>query len=43
MLYLFSPWDLIPEFIFGILGYVDDFAILVYVVIAIGNTFFYIL
>ena len=32
--YILSPFDLIPEMVFGVIGFIDDMAIIILVVIA---------
>jgi len=39
-IYVLSPLDLIPEFIFGIFGIIDDLIVGIYVVIAISTVFY---
>jgi len=36
-IYIISPYDLIPEKIFGIFGYIDDFSVLIYLLFIIGK------
>ena len=43
MIYLISPIDLLPELVFGIFGYIDDFAFIVLFLVGIGITFMKIL
>ena len=43
MIYLVSPIDLIPELVFGIFGYIDDFAFIVLFLVGIAVTFMKIL
>ncbi len=39
ILYLVSPFDLIPEMVFGLIGYLDDLVIVIFVFIAVGQGF----
>ena len=39
MLYVFSPFDLLPELVFGVLGYVDDALILVAVSVVLAGLY----
>ena len=40
MLYIISPFDLIPEAIFGIIGFIDDLFMVVVVIFVISNIFY---
>lgn len=40
IVYFVSPFDLIPEFIFGIFGFIDDVIVVIYVVVAISTVFY---
>ena len=40
IIYVFSPFDLIPEAIFGIIGVVDDLIVIGYIGVAIGSVFY---
>ena len=37
--YLLSPLDIIPEAVFGLIGFIDDIAMWVVLVVGIGSTF----
>ena len=37
--YVLSPFDLIPEFVFGVFGLLDDFVIVIFVFIAVAQGF----
>jgi uncharacterized membrane protein YkvA (DUF1232 family) len=37
MIYIVSPYDLFPESVFGIFGYIDDISVLIYVIFFIGK------
>jgi len=37
IVYIISPYDLFPESVFGIFGYIDDVSVLVYVIFIIGK------
>lgn len=37
--YLLSPFDLIPEVVFGLIGYLDDLVVIVFVFIAVAQGF----
>ena len=39
LLYVFSPFDLLPELVFGVLGYVDDALILVAVSVVVAGLY----
>ena len=39
IVYLFSPFDLVPEAVFGFLGLIDDLLYLVFVMVALANAF----
>ena len=39
ILYLVSPFDFIPEMVFGLIGYLDDLVIVIFVLIAVGQGF----
>ena len=43
LIYLVSPVDLIPELVFGVFGYIDDFAFIVLFLIGLATTFMSIL
>ena len=38
--YVLSPFDLIPESVFGAIGLIDDFLIIVIVLFSFGNMFY---
>jgi uncharacterized membrane protein YkvA (DUF1232 family) len=38
--YFLSPLDLIPEFIFGAFGLIDDIIVCIYVIFAISSVFY---
>jgi RING finger protein 170 len=40
IVYLLSPFDLVPEMIFGAIGFIDDLIVVVYVVVAISSVFY---
>lgn len=40
LIYLLSPLDLIPEFIFGIFGMLDDLIVMIYAFVAISTVFY---
>ena len=42
-LYILSPFDVVPEAIFGIFGVVDDLCVVIAVVIATGAAFMVLL
>eukprot|EP00347_Sterkiella_histriomuscorum_P014469 403360751 len=39
-IYFLSPFDLIPEFIFGIFGMIDDLIVVIYAFVAISSVFY---
>ena len=39
-LYLLSPLDIIPEAIFGVIGLIDDFMVVIIIVVVMCNTFY---
>ena len=39
VVYVLSPFDLIPEMIFGVLGFIDDLVIIVFIFIAVAQGF----
>jgi RING finger protein 170 len=38
--YTLSPVDLIPEFVFGIFGFIDDIIVVLYIFVAISSVFY---
>ncbi len=38
--YVLSPFDIIPESVFGVIGLVDDFLLIVIVLFVLGNSFY---
>ena len=40
ILYILSPIDLIPEIIFGTIGFIDDFFVVILLVIMLSNTYY---
>ncbi len=40
LLYVISPFDLIPEAVFGAIGLIDDLLIIVIVLFVLANTFY---
>ncbi len=38
-IYIVSPFDLIPEVVFGAVGLIDDFVILIFVLVAVAQGF----
>jgi len=43
LVYVLSPFDLIPEAVFGLLGLMDDFGVIILAVVAVGAHMFDIL
>ena len=39
VVYVLSPFDLIPEMIFGVLGFIDDLVIILFIFIAVAQGF----
>ena len=39
IVYILSPFDLIPEMIFGIMGFIDDLVIFIFIFIAVAQGF----
>jgi len=40
LFYFISPWDFIPEVIFGLIGYVDDIIVGLLALILVGSVIF---
>ena len=43
IVYVLSPFDLIPEAVFGLIGLIDDIMFVILALIGIGTTFFTVL
>ncbi|CDW75568.1 UNKNOWN [Stylonychia lemnae] len=43
VIYLISPFDLIPEFLFGIFGMIDDILVMIYILGSISTVFYQVL
>ena len=40
VVYFVSPFDLIPEFVFGIIGFIDDVIVVIYGIVALSTVFY---